>query len=92
MDLTLSESEQAFQAEAREWLAANVPAEPAWYSSNTFWSAPASVATDRIVGRAAAWATGDASGEASPAPACRSASSSWGAGRPPSARPHTQDP
>ena len=28
MDLTLSESELAFQAEAREWLAANVPAEP----------------------------------------------------------------
>ena len=28
MDLDLSESEQAFQAEAREWLAANVPAEP----------------------------------------------------------------
>ena len=28
MDLTLSESEQAFQAEAREWLAAHVPAEP----------------------------------------------------------------
>lgn len=28
MDLSLSESELAFQAEAREWLAANVPAEP----------------------------------------------------------------
>ena len=28
MDLTLSESELAFQAEAREWLAANVPADP----------------------------------------------------------------
>ena len=28
MDLDLSESELAFQAEAREWLAANVPAEP----------------------------------------------------------------
>ncbi|KQW53030.1 acyl-CoA dehydrogenase [Nocardioides sp. Root1257] len=28
MDLTLSESELAFQAEAREWLTANVPAEP----------------------------------------------------------------
>jgi alkylation response protein AidB-like acyl-CoA dehydrogenase len=28
MDLTLSESELAIQAEAREWLAANVPAEP----------------------------------------------------------------
>jgi alkylation response protein AidB-like acyl-CoA dehydrogenase len=28
MDLALSESEQAFQAEARAWLAANVPAEP----------------------------------------------------------------
>ena len=28
MDLTLSESELAFQAEAREWLAANVPGEP----------------------------------------------------------------
>ncbi|MCR6031074.1 acyl-CoA dehydrogenase [Nocardioides sp. zg-579] len=28
MDLTLSESERAFQAEARAWLAANVPAEP----------------------------------------------------------------
>ena len=28
MDLELSESELAFQAEAREWLAANVPAEP----------------------------------------------------------------
>ncbi len=28
MDLTLSESELAFQAEARDWLAANVPAEP----------------------------------------------------------------
>jgi alkylation response protein AidB-like acyl-CoA dehydrogenase len=28
MDLTLSDSELAFQAEAREWLAANVPAEP----------------------------------------------------------------
>src|SRR6478735_4691090 len=28
MDLTLSESELAFRAEAREWLAANVPAEP----------------------------------------------------------------
>ena len=28
MDLTLSESELAFQAEAREWLAANVPTEP----------------------------------------------------------------
>jgi alkylation response protein AidB-like acyl-CoA dehydrogenase len=28
VDLTLSESELAFQAEAREWLAANVPAEP----------------------------------------------------------------
>jgi alkylation response protein AidB-like acyl-CoA dehydrogenase len=28
MDLTLSESELAFQAEAREWLAAHVPAEP----------------------------------------------------------------
>ena len=28
MDLTLSESELVFQAEAREWLAANVPAEP----------------------------------------------------------------
>ena len=28
MDLTLSESELAFQAEARAWLAANVPAEP----------------------------------------------------------------
>ncbi len=28
MDLTLSESELAFQAEAREWLAANVPSEP----------------------------------------------------------------
>jgi alkylation response protein AidB-like acyl-CoA dehydrogenase len=28
MDLELSESELAFQAEAREWLAANVPSEP----------------------------------------------------------------
>ena len=28
MDLTLSESELAFQDEARAWLAANVPAEP----------------------------------------------------------------
>ncbi len=28
VDLTLSESELAFQAEAREWLAANVPSEP----------------------------------------------------------------
>ncbi|MFC7502671.1 acyl-CoA dehydrogenase family protein, partial [Nocardioides sp. GCM10030258] len=28
MDLNLSESELAFQAEARAWLAANVPAEP----------------------------------------------------------------
>jgi uncharacterized protein len=28
MDLSLSESELAFQAEARDWLAANVPAEP----------------------------------------------------------------
>jgi alkylation response protein AidB-like acyl-CoA dehydrogenase len=28
MDLTLSESELAFRTEAREWLAANVPAEP----------------------------------------------------------------
>ena len=28
MDLDLSESELAFQAEARAWLAANVPAEP----------------------------------------------------------------
>ena len=28
MDLTLSEAELAFQAEAREWLAANVPADP----------------------------------------------------------------
>ena len=28
MDLELSESELAFQAEAREWLAANVPAAP----------------------------------------------------------------
>ena len=28
MDLDLSESELAFQAEAREWLAANVPVEP----------------------------------------------------------------
>ena len=28
MDLTLSESELAFQAEARTWLEANVPAEP----------------------------------------------------------------
>ncbi len=28
MELTLSETELAFQAEAREWLAANVPAEP----------------------------------------------------------------
>ena len=28
MDLSLSESELAFQAEAREWLAANVPSEP----------------------------------------------------------------
>ena len=28
MDLTLSDSELAFQAEAREWLAANVPTEP----------------------------------------------------------------
>ena len=28
MDLNLSESELAFQAEARDWLAANVPAEP----------------------------------------------------------------
>src|SRR6187402_3367719 len=28
MDLELSESELAFQAEARDWLAANVPAEP----------------------------------------------------------------
>ena len=28
MDLDLSETELAFQAEAREWLAANVPAEP----------------------------------------------------------------
>src|ERR687897_3923633 len=28
MDLTLSQPELAFQAEAREWLAANVPAEP----------------------------------------------------------------
>ncbi|MDF1602590.1 acyl-CoA dehydrogenase family protein [Nocardioides sp. YIM 152315] len=28
MDLTLSESELAFQAEAREWLAAHVPSEP----------------------------------------------------------------
>lgn len=28
MDLTLSDAEQAFQAEVREWLAANVPAEP----------------------------------------------------------------
>ena len=28
MDLTLSDSERAFQAEVRDWLAANVPAEP----------------------------------------------------------------
>ena len=28
MDLTLSETELAFQAEAREWLQANVPSEP----------------------------------------------------------------
>ena len=28
MDLTFSPDEQAFQAEAREWLAAHVPAEP----------------------------------------------------------------
>ena len=28
MDLDLTESELAFQAEARAWLAANVPAEP----------------------------------------------------------------
>ena len=28
MDLTLSETELAFQAEARKWLAATVPAEP----------------------------------------------------------------
>ena len=28
MDLELSESELAFQADAREWLAAHVPAEP----------------------------------------------------------------
>jgi alkylation response protein AidB-like acyl-CoA dehydrogenase len=28
MDLSLSESELAFRAEARQWLAANVPAEP----------------------------------------------------------------
>ncbi len=31
MDLTLSESELAFRDEAREWLAAHVPAEPHWW-------------------------------------------------------------
>lgn len=56
MDLTLSESEQAFQAEAREWLAANVPAEPlpsmdteAGWAAHQEWEATLSAARWSVV-------------------------------------------
>ncbi len=56
MDLTLSESELAFQAEAREWLAANVPAEslpsmdtPEGWAAHQEWEARLSAARWSVV-------------------------------------------